>query len=622
MNDTTARSELSEFQAELSEASTALKAFAAGPAREAANDVGASFERAGQRIATALGRAATGGEAAFKQRRTLEAYLGYWDESGDANPASSLNAKPMIEEIMLWAWDARPHPAFPARSDVWSDGANWRLGHWLNGRAGLSELSEVVLQVCARGGVADADATALTGAVSGYVVDAPASARAALEPLMAAHDFTCVERAGRIVFFHREDGEPADLSLGDLVADSAGDAFAQRADAADTPLEARVRFLDPGRDYLIASVSARRLDQAEGGVIGVDAPLVLEPEAAEAMAQRVLADARAANETQRLGLGPTHIALEPGDLVSLDGGAAFEIVRCEDAETRQLELRRARAGASATLGLAEPGASGEPAFAPTPAFAVLDLPLLPGAEHDERPLTAVFAAPWFGAHEIYAGAAQTRRARVTQPAVMGELLWPLWPGPVDRWDDGNKIKIKLYGGALEAPRLRPCSTAPTSSLSRRTANGRSCRRVHACLRVPTSTNSPVFCAGGSARRMRCVGHTRSAPASWRSTSGLGGLRLPRTSGSKRSHSPRRRRARHQPTHAPRLSILHCRMRRRDRGRPRTCAPSARPAAMSPSHGCVAPGWAATPGAPVSRLSARHARPTHWRCLTATRWSAL
>ena len=40
-------------------------------------------------------------------------------------------------------WDARPYPAFPARSDVWADGASWRRGHWLNGRAGLSMLGEV-----------------------------------------------------------------------------------------------------------------------------------------------------------------------------------------------------------------------------------------------------------------------------------------------------------------------------------------------------------------------------------------------------------------------------------------------------------------------------------------------
>ena len=36
--------------------------------------------------------------------------------------------------IYAWAWDARPFPAFPLDQDVWRDGGNWRLGHWLNGR--------------------------------------------------------------------------------------------------------------------------------------------------------------------------------------------------------------------------------------------------------------------------------------------------------------------------------------------------------------------------------------------------------------------------------------------------------------------------------------------------------
>jgi len=58
---------LADFQSELGAASAALQEFAQGPARRAAGDIGASFERAGARIARAMGSAATGGEAAFKR---------------------------------------------------------------------------------------------------------------------------------------------------------------------------------------------------------------------------------------------------------------------------------------------------------------------------------------------------------------------------------------------------------------------------------------------------------------------------------------------------------------------------------------------------------------------------
>ena len=64
---------------------------------------------------------------------------------------------PILHVKLFSASDARPHPAFPARSDVWADGAAWRLGHWLNGRAGLSGLGEVVQAICARAGVGDVD---------------------------------------------------------------------------------------------------------------------------------------------------------------------------------------------------------------------------------------------------------------------------------------------------------------------------------------------------------------------------------------------------------------------------------------------------------------------------------
>jgi hypothetical protein len=382
------------------------------------------------------------------QRRTLEAYLRYWDEDDGENPISSLTGRPMIERAFLWAWDTRPYPAFPALNEVWSDGASWRRGHWLNGRAGLSMLGEVVDDLCARAGADEVDTSAVVGALSGYVVDAPLEARAALEPLMAAFDFTAAERDGVITFFHADDAAPINVAVADLAGDSVADPFAQRTDAAETPIEARVRFIDAARDYLVGGASARRLDRAEGGVIGVDAPLVLEAEAAERLAQSMLADRRAAAEALNIALGPAHLALEPGDRIRLAGGAdVFEIGRVEDGAERRLELRRARAAASPQTQIGDPTA---PVLtpAPTPAVSILDLPPLPSAENESRPLVALYASPWRGAHALYAGAALSRRAIVAQPAVMGELLWALWPGPVDRWDMGNVVRIKLYGGAL------------------------------------------------------------------------------------------------------------------------------------------------------------------------------
>src|SRR5262249_10512212 len=146
------------------------------------------------------------------QRRALDAYHLYWDSAGANNPLSGGGVR-MIENVFVWAWDMRPFPAFPARSDVWADCASWRLGHWLNGRGALNALPDGRAHLCLRPGLEGADVANLSGAVSGYVVDAPSTARAAIEPLMAAYAFEAVEREGRITFFHADDAAILDLPV-------------------------------------------------------------------------------------------------------------------------------------------------------------------------------------------------------------------------------------------------------------------------------------------------------------------------------------------------------------------------------------------------------------------------
>jgi hypothetical protein len=236
---------------------------------------------------------------------------------------------------------------------------------------------DVVTHICARAGIEEIDVSHLIGAWSGYVVDAPLDARGALEPLMAAFDFAAVESLGAVSFFHRSDIDAAELPLSALAASSIADAFARRGDSAELPIEARVRFIDAERDYLIGAVSARRLDRAEGGVATLDAPLSLDPATDEEIAQTLLADRRAAIEALHIEVGPAHLALEPGDRILLgENLAAFEIARIEDAGVRRLELRRSRASLAARVADAEPNAPPTPAQAPTPALAVLDLPPL------------------------------------------------------------------------------------------------------------------------------------------------------------------------------------------------------------------------------------------------------
>jgi len=62
-----ARQDVSDLETRLGGASAALSEFANVRAREAADQIGVVFDRAGERIAAALGRAARSGEVSFKR---------------------------------------------------------------------------------------------------------------------------------------------------------------------------------------------------------------------------------------------------------------------------------------------------------------------------------------------------------------------------------------------------------------------------------------------------------------------------------------------------------------------------------------------------------------------------
>jgi hypothetical protein len=108
-----------------------------------------------------------------------------------------------LDNIYVYAWDARPYPAFPNNRLAWGDGENWRHGHWLNGRIASQPLDAVVGDILRAHGFDRLDTDALAGVVPGYVIDQIMSARDALQPLELAYFFDSIESGGHIAFRHR-----------------------------------------------------------------------------------------------------------------------------------------------------------------------------------------------------------------------------------------------------------------------------------------------------------------------------------------------------------------------------------------------------------------------------------
>jgi hypothetical protein len=90
--------------------------------------------------------------------------------------------------------------------------ANWTLGHWLNGRAGIAPLPELIAALAQRAGAA-IDPGEAGGAIVGYVIDRPMRLRDALAPLLEAFALEPVERQDGVVLAGRSG--LAALTLGD-----------------------------------------------------------------------------------------------------------------------------------------------------------------------------------------------------------------------------------------------------------------------------------------------------------------------------------------------------------------------------------------------------------------------
>ena len=395
------------------------------------------------------------------QRRFLEAALGYWAEPAN-NPASGVYSGRMITtaETAAWTWDARPYPAFPARSDVWTDADNWRLGHWLNGRLGSVSLGALVRELCRRAGLPDdqIDASALADVVHGTLISALESPRASIAPLARQFGFDAIESEGIIHFQPRDRRPAATLGLDDLAAGERADGEVielVRAQETELPQALKWQVLNAEEDYDAMTVEARRATGEALRVTSESFAIATIASDADRRCRRALLEEWVGRETASFRLPPSRLALDPGDVVQLDHDSRLTSLRLTstaDAGARLVEAVRTDAAA---FGLA-PGPEREPraprpvVYGP-PSVAFLDLPQLRESVPAHQPLAAVYTVPWPGRVAVWRSPGEDGFELVTilgRPARMGTLVGDLYPGPTSRFDLGNVAVVDLAFGTL------------------------------------------------------------------------------------------------------------------------------------------------------------------------------
>ncbi|MEF2073838.1 baseplate multidomain protein megatron [Consotaella aegiceratis] len=410
---------------------------------------------------SALPHASSGAEDSLAQRRFLEAHLAFWNPQADGfeaadNPVSPVYGTRMVEPtaIHLWAWDARPYPTFPDRTDIWSDGPNWRRGHWLSGRFGRAPLGDLIAELLSAHGFADFDVGAVDAEVAGYLIDGPVSARAALEDLLTLTGTVAYASGDRLVFRSLRRAGLADPIAGYVDADETPIVEYRRAQADELPDEIVVGFSDPSRDYQTGAADALLAGTDHPRQETVELPVVLGEGEARRLAASVLADRLGARESARFAISPAEIGRESGDVVRLDGRAGdWLVTRIETGLSRRLEARRLPERAyetrDTTADLPAPRTKA-PAVASRPLVHWLDLPLMEGGEPESAARIAIHAVPWvpYAVQASATGSDYTTRLIQARRATVGTLVESLEAGPEGLIDRANRIVVDLKRGAL------------------------------------------------------------------------------------------------------------------------------------------------------------------------------
>ncbi|MDP4594364.1 MAG: glycoside hydrolase TIM-barrel-like domain-containing protein, partial [Beijerinckiaceae bacterium] len=400
------------------------------------------------------------------QQRMLQAILEHFAPSSaefqdSDNPLSTIYGGRMVraDRSHIWAWDARPFPAFPAFSDIWSDSSAWETGHWINGRLESAALDDIIRDIIyGVPGLEGIDIeTRVSAMADGYIVERPMAPRSAIEPLSMFYGFDAIISSGRMLFQDRSGSVAKKLEVKDLVVEEGGKSFQLvRGQESELSQSISVTFHSARQDYRSITTGSRRLEGFSGRQAHFDIPVVADEAEARRRTDTYLQELWTGRETGHLVLPASMIAIEVGDTLSMEIDGAprlIQLTRLEDAGSSAASVRAVDpATFKHNVFPAKTSPLPMPVVAGPPDIKVLDLAI---AKSDSPPLqyVAAFADPWTGPLAIWRKAGEASylySGLINQRARIGVTLQEFGPGPVARFDMRNEILLRLPYGSLES----------------------------------------------------------------------------------------------------------------------------------------------------------------------------
>lgn len=394
------------------------------------------------------------------QRTALDASIDY------LNAQNALEAN-FIPRKFVWTWDARPFPFFPDLGSVWADGSNWKTGHWVQGKLGLSSLGQIVADLLKKVGYDNTmyDTSRLTDIVSGFIITNRQTVRACLEQLSTAYFFDMVESDGLLKFIKRGKVSNTTLDFSELVPrDDAIDTFTiTRTQELELPRQVDVIYLNRTADYQAGTQSSQRQTVKAVDYATVNLPIVLSDQEAKVVADVTLYNVWVGRVQYQFTMPPKYALLEPTDVITITKDGASYVMRINSTKLVRNGMQELTAVAEdvSSYDFYNPAGTGTPNIQPPTSISatrleLLDLPAFPTDAVTDAYLrygVVGLGGDWTGS-AVYrsddSGANYALMQTLTAQATIGAVLNIIPAGTVYTWDNSTTIDVLLTFGQLQS----------------------------------------------------------------------------------------------------------------------------------------------------------------------------
>lgn len=301
--------------------------------------------------------------------------------------------------------------------------------------------------------------------VRGYAVGRRMTARAAVEPLLAAFRAELVEsddvlkavkRGGAVAMTIDED----DLGAHAYGADPVPAVVEKRTLESELPSEVWVEYPDAAAGYEVGAQYARRLVGGSRESETVSLGLVMTGDEAQQLAEILLYDRWVSRNTYQINLPRKYSRLEPTDIINVPSLGNMRILNRKDADgvlTFDCVAEDVSVYAYTGVGGVLPAAGSEVSQAGPTILRILDIPLLRDIDDGTGFYVAAsgYYPGWLGAELWRSTDGGTTFSRtdtaMLEASTMGSAITALGNAPTANvFDEANSVDVQLLGGTLSS----------------------------------------------------------------------------------------------------------------------------------------------------------------------------